>query len=143
MHFRYQFDSRIITVGLDETAKQKIPAKFEVLIVVHVKAQVFWEVTPCRLVKISFPFSVAEVTQTMVFWMLTMRGAGYVATCWGGGEGAYKILLPKPQRKRPLGRPTYRQEDNIEIFLQEIGQGAWTGLIWIMYGQVLSSFKRC
>jgi len=84
MHFRYQFDSRIITVGLDETAKQKIPAKFEVLIVVHVKAQVFWEVTPCRLVKISFPFSVAEVTQTMVFWMLTMRGAGYVATCWGG-----------------------------------------------------------
>jgi len=66
---------------------RKIPAKFEVLIVVHVKAQVFWEVTPCRLVKISFLFSVAEVSQMMVFWMLAMRWAGYVATCWGRGRG--------------------------------------------------------
>jgi hypothetical protein len=48
---------------------RNIPAKFEVLIVVHVKAQVFW-----------------EVTQMMVFWMLAMRWAGYVVTCWGGGE---------------------------------------------------------
>ena len=42
-----------------------------------------------------------------------------------GGErrGAYKILLGKPERKRPLGRSRRRWEDNINTDLQEVGWG--------------------
>jgi hypothetical protein len=65
---------------------RKIPAKFEVLTVVHDNAQFFGEVTPCRLVKVSCLVSVAEVTQMMVFWMLAMRWAGSEAKCWGREE---------------------------------------------------------
>jgi hypothetical protein len=40
----------------------------------------------------------------------------------------------KPEGKKPLGRPTHRWEGNIETDLQEIGWGAWTGLIWYRTG---------
>jgi len=33
----------------------------------------------------------------------------------------YKILVGKPERKRPLGRPWPRWEDNIKIYLKESG----------------------
>jgi hypothetical protein len=38
---------------------------------------------------------------------------------------AYRILVGKPKRKRPLGRPTHRWVDNIKIDLREIG---WDGM---------------
>jgi hypothetical protein len=46
-----------------------------------------------------------------------------------GGErrGVYKILVGKPEGKRPLGRPRRRWEDNITIDLQEVGCG---GMDW-------------
>ena len=44
------------------------------------------------------------------------------------------ILVRKPERKRPFGRPTPRWEDNIKIDLQEVGWVAWTGLIWLRIG---------
>jgi hypothetical protein len=34
---------------------------------------------------------------------------------------AYKVLVRKPEGKRPLGRPKHRWEDNIRMDLQEIG----------------------
>jgi hypothetical protein len=37
---------------------------------------------------------------------------------------------------RLLGRPSLRWEDNIKADLQEVKWGAWTGLIWLMIGQV-------
>jgi hypothetical protein len=37
----------------------------------------------------------------------------------------------RPEGKRPLGRPRCRWEDNIKINLQEVGWGAWIGLIWL------------
>jgi hypothetical protein len=37
------------------------------------------------------------------------------------GRGAYRILVGKPKRRRPLGRPRRRCEDNIEMDLQEMG----------------------
>ena len=37
------------------------------------------------------------------------------------GRGAFKILTGKPTRKRPLGRPRRRCEDNITMDLKEIG----------------------
>ena len=44
--------------------------------------------------------------------------------------GAYRVLVGKPERKRPLGRPRHRWVDNIGMDLQEVGCGYvdWIGL---------------
>jgi len=42
--------------------------------------------------------------------------------------------LGKPEGKRQLGRPRRRWDDNIKMNLQEVGWGAWTGLIWLTIG---------
>jgi hypothetical protein len=62
-----------------------------------------------------------------------MRWAGHVA-CMGEGRGAYRILVGRPEGRRPLGRRKRRWEDNIKIDLQEVRWGAWTGLIWLRIG---------
>jgi hypothetical protein len=49
-----------------------------------------------------------------------MRWAGHVARV-GEGRGVYRVLVGRPERKRPLGRLRYRWEDNIKIDLREIG----------------------
>ena len=49
-----------------------------------------------------------------------MRWAGHVARM-GEKRGVYKILVGKPETKRPLGRPRRRWEDNIKMDLQEVG----------------------
>jgi hypothetical protein len=42
----------------------------------------------------------------------------------------YRVLVGKPEGKRPLGRPRRRWEDNIKMDLQEVGCGGmdWFGL---------------
>jgi hypothetical protein len=40
----------------------------------------------------------------------------------------------KPERRRPLGRPRHRWEDNIKMDLWEVGWGVQTGLIWLRIG---------
>jgi hypothetical protein len=52
----------------------------------------------------------------------------------GEGRGAYRILVGRPEGRRPLGRPWRRWEDNIKMDLQDVGWGAWTGLIWLRIG---------
>jgi len=42
---------------------------------------------------------------------------------YGGGERGYRVLVGKPEVKRPLGRPRRRWEDNIKMDLQEVGGG--------------------
>jgi len=49
-----------------------------------------------------------------------MRWAGHVARM-GEGRGVHRVLVGKPERKRPLGRPTHRWEDNIKMDLREVG----------------------
>ena len=39
------------------------------------------------------------------------------------GRGVHKVLVGKPEGKRPLGRPRRRWEDNIKMDLQEVGCG--------------------
>ena len=39
------------------------------------------------------------------------------------GRGVHKVLVGKPEGKRPLGRPRRRCEDNIKIDLEEVGRG--------------------
>ena len=41
----------------------------------------------------------------------------------GEGRGVYRVLVGKPEGKRPLGRPRRRWEDNIKMDLQEVGGG--------------------
>jgi hypothetical protein len=38
-----------------------------------------------------------------------------------GGRGVYRVLVVRPEGKRPLGRPRRRWEDNIKMDLREIG----------------------
>jgi hypothetical protein len=58
-----------------------------------------------------------------------MRWAGHVARM-GEGRGAYRVLVGRPEGKRPLGRPRRRWEDNIKMDLRYTGiDGAnWTQL---------------
>ena len=58
-----------------------------------------------------------------------MRWAGHVARM-GGERGVYRVLVRKPERKRPLRRPRHRWVDNIRTDLQEVGCGYmdWIGL---------------
>jgi len=60
-----------------------------------------------------------------------MRWAGHVARM-GERRGVYRVLVGKPEGKRPLGRPRRRWEDNIKIDLQEVGCG---GMDWIELAQ--------
>ena len=53
-----------------------------------------------------------------------MRWAGHVARM-GQGRGVHKILVGKPEGRRPLGRPRRRWEDNIKMDLQEVGGGGY------------------
>ena len=48
----------------------------------------------------------------------------------GEGRGVHRVLLGKPEGKRPLGRPRRRWEDNIKMALQEVGEscGDWMEL---------------
>jgi hypothetical protein len=54
----------------------------------------------------------------------------------GEGRGAYRVLVGRPEGRRQLERPWRRWEDNIKMDLQEVGWGAWTGLIWLRIGTV-------
>ena len=51
-----------------------------------------------------------------------MRWAGHVARM-GEDRGVQRVLVGKPEGKRPLGRPRCRWEDNIKMDLQEVGGG--------------------
>ena len=51
-----------------------------------------------------------------------MREAGHVARM-GEGRCVHRVLMGKPEGKRPLGRTRRRWEDNIKIDLQEVGGG--------------------
>ena len=51
-----------------------------------------------------------------------MRWAGHVARM-AKGIGVHRVLVVKPEGKRPLGRPRHRWEDNIKMDLQVVGGG--------------------
>jgi hypothetical protein len=54
---------------------------------------------------------------------IVRRWAGHVARM-GESRGAYRVLVGKPEGRRPLERPRRRWEDNIKIDLREVGWGA-------------------
>ena len=66
-----------------------------------------------------------------------MRLAGNVA-CIGEIRVVYRILVGKPEGKRPFVRPRQRWEDNIMMDLQEVGCG---GMEWMELTQELKLYR--
>jgi len=67
-----------------------------------------------------------------IVWVIKsrrMRWAGHVARM-GEESGVYRVLVGKPEGRRPLGRPRRRCVDNIRMYLQEVGCDYmdWIGL---------------
>ena len=61
-----------------------------------------------------------------------MRWTGNLART-GDRKGVYRVLMGKPEGKRPLARPRCRWEDNIKMDLHEVGCDVrvWTGSSWL------------
>ena len=71
----------------------------------------------------------------------------------GEGRGVHRVLMGKPEGKRPLGRPRRRWEDNIKMDIQEVGGGCgdwmelaqdvdrWRGTC--EYGDEPSGSRKC
>jgi len=62
-----------------------------------------------------------------------MRWAGHV-TRMGERKDMYRVLVEKPEGKRPLGRSCRRWEDNTKMELQEVVCGIRTGSNWLRIG---------
>jgi hypothetical protein len=60
-----------------------------------------------------------------------MKWAGYVART-GGMRNACKILVRRPEGKRPHGRPRNRWENNLRIDLRNVG---WEGAVGLRAGR--------
>jgi hypothetical protein len=60
-----------------------------------------------------------------------MTWAGHVARM-GKTRGAYRILVGRPEGRRPLGRRRRRWEDNIKMDIEDVG---WVGMDWIELAQ--------
>ena len=52
----------------------------------------------------------------------------------GERRGIYRVLVGKPEGKRPLWRPKHRWEDNIKWIFRMWDVGVWTGLSWLRIG---------
>ena len=62
-----------------------------------------------------------------------MRWVGHVARM-GEGRGVYRVLVGKPERKRPLRRPRHRWEDNIKMGFRKWDVRVRTGSMWLRIG---------
>ena len=61
---------------------------------------------------------------------------GACRKCSGGERrDSCRGLVGKPKAKRTLGRTRRRWEDNIKMYIQEIGRGTWSGLNWLSTGR--------
>ena len=66
----------------------------------------------------------------------------------GEGRGVHRVLVRKPEGKRPLERSRRRWEDNIKMDLEEVGRGCgdWMGLAqdrdrWLALVSTVMNFR--
>ena len=76
-----------------------------------------------------------------------MRRVGDVA-CMGEGRGVHRVLVGKPEGRRPFGRPRHRWGNKIKMDLQEVGRGFgdWMGLApdrdrWRAIASIIINFQ--
>jgi hypothetical protein len=76
-----------------------------------------------------------------------MRWAGHVVRM-GEDRGVHRVLVEKPEGKKPLGRPRGRWEDNIKMDFQEVGggRGNWMELAqdrdrWLAFVRKVRNFR--
>ena len=74
-----------------------------------------WRLHNEELNNLYFSLNIFRVTQSR-----SLRRAGHVARM-GERRGVYRVLVGKPEERRPLGRPRHRWEDNIKMDLLEVG----------------------
>jgi hypothetical protein len=78
----------------------------------------------------SSPDIIGQIKSRRMMW------AEHVARM-GEGRNVYRVLVGKPEGKRPLKRPRRRGEDGIKMDLREIGWGGrWSGFTWLRIGIV-------
>jgi len=59
-----------------------------------------------------------------IIWVMKARRKRWVVhVAYMGDRGAYRVLVGKPERKRPLRKPRHRRKDNIKMDIQEVGLG--------------------
>ena len=59
---------------------------------------------------------------------------GGPCSTYGEKRGAHKILVGKPEGKRPLGLPRCKWEENFKMDIQEVEFEVWTGSSWLRIG---------
>ena len=78
-----------------------------------------------------FEFKLARVAFMLVLPLVIW--AGHLAPM-GEGGGVHRILVGKPEGKRPLGRPRHRWEDNIKMYFRKWEGVVGTGWSWLRIG---------
>jgi hypothetical protein len=88
------------------------------ILISHKILKYFSAVMPlCVNEELNDPYTSLNIVR--VIKLRRMRWAGHVAHM-GERRGLYMVLVGIPERKRPLGRPMHRWEDNIKMDLQEV-----------------------
>jgi len=59
---------------------------------------------------------------------------GGACSTYGERRGVYRVLVGKPEGRRPFGRPKRRWGNIIKMDLQEVVCGVWTGSSWLRLG---------
>ena len=117
---------RYVTAGVYDRYKLKMSNMVFRRIFGPKRDEVTWEWRRLHNEELSDLYSSPNIVR--VITSRRMRWAGYVARM-GEETGAYRVLVGKPEGKRPLGRPRRRWVDNIRMDLQEVGYGSvdWIG----------------
>ena len=100
----------------------------------HYVEELFWKrLWTCRLTLLMMMMMMMMMTGSLHNIVRAIKSrmvwAGHVAPM-GESSCVYRVLVGKPEEKRPRGRPRCRREDNIKMDLQEVECGGmeWTGV---------------
>ena len=90
---------------------------------------------------ISAVYSVHLIQTPVILHICVKKCCFYISAVWAGhvvhmGEGrvVHRVLVEKPEGKRPLGRPRRRWEDNIKMDLRKWEGVVGTGWSWLRIG---------